>query len=309
MAEGNSLSLSSVHTIKQFSDLTLICSDESFKTHKAYLCRHSPVIAAALTGEFIEAKTNEMVISFDLPTVKRLIDFMYMGDYDLSTYTASDILSSGCIAEQGVTTDGIGKEIASGNADSGADDVDSEGVDSGEVASEDSHPIREQLIQHGLMNSIADYYAIPALGALAIEKTTRILADNWSGTDFCAFVRESTGSTGDARFHKMLSDIVMDHLSEVLEDRLLDNTDVAQELSPHLLPTVAHSFRTGGHAEIPIATVNSTVSSTSGMYFQAPNTFCAVANADAATSIPVEAIWMESSLHAVTTHRATVRYK
>ncbi|KAI0185171.1 hypothetical protein EV127DRAFT_515518 [Xylaria flabelliformis] len=235
MAEGNSWSLSSVHTIKQFSDLTLICGDESFKTHKACLCRHSPVIAAALTGESIEAKTYKMVISFDLPTVKRIIDFMYMGDYDLSTYTASDILSSDCIAEQGVTTDGVGKEIASGNADSGADDVDSKGVDSGEVISEDSHPIRKQLIQHGLMNSIADYYAIPALGALAIEKTTRILTDNWSGTDFCDFVRESIGSIRDARFHKMLSDIVMDHLSDVLKDCLLDNIDVAQVLSPHLL--------------------------------------------------------------------------
>ncbi|KAI0424601.1 hypothetical protein F5Y09DRAFT_353263 [Xylaria sp. FL1042] len=252
-----------------------------------------------------------MVISFDLPTVKRLIDFVYMGDYDLSTYTASDILLSDCIAARGVITDGVGKEIvlASGNADSGADDVDSEGVDSGDVASEDSHPVREQLIQHGLINSIADYYAIPALGALAIEKTKRILTHNWSGTDFCDFVRESTGSTGDARFHKMLSDIVMDHLSEVVEDCLLDNTDVAQELSPHLLPTVAHSFRTGGHAEIPIATVNSTVSSTSGVYFQATNTFCAVENADAATSILVEVIWMKSSLHVVTTHRATVGYK
>ncbi|KAI1123471.1 hypothetical protein F5Y10DRAFT_270040 [Nemania abortiva] len=238
MAEGNFLSLSSVHTIKQFSDLTLICGDESFKTHKAYVCRHSPVIAAALTGEFIEARTNAMAISFDLLTVKRLIDFMYMGDYDLFSYTASDVLSSGYAAEQGVTTDGVERESASGNADSGADDVESENVDSGDVASEDSHPVRKQLIQHGLMNSIADYYAIPALGSLAIEKMTRILEDNWSGTDFCDFVRESTGSTGDARFHKMLSDIVMEHLSEVIKNRLLDNTDVAQELSPHLL----HSF-------------------------------------------------------------------
>ncbi|KAI1364773.1 hypothetical protein F5Y08DRAFT_306061 [Xylaria arbuscula] len=236
MAEDNSLSLSSVHTIKQFSDLTLICGDESFKAHKAYLCRHSPVIAAALTGEFIEAKTNEMVISFDLPTVKRFIDFIYMGDYDLSTYTASDILSSGCIAEPGAATDGVGKEIvlASGAADSTVDDVDSEGVDSGDAAPEDSHPIRDQLLQHGLMNSIADYYAIPKLGALAIKKTTRFLTDNWSGRDFCDFVRGFTGSTGDARFY-MLSDIVMDHLSEILEYRLLDNTDIVQELSPHLL--------------------------------------------------------------------------
>ncbi|KAJ3565169.1 hypothetical protein NPX13_g7599 [Xylaria arbuscula] len=322
MAEDNSLSLSSVHTIKQFSDLTLICGDESFKAHKAYLCRHSPVIAAALTGEFIEAKTNEMVISFDLPTVKHFIDFIYMGDYDLSTYTASDILSSGCIAEPGAATDGVGKEIgsylsaivhddpfvltqsevlASGAADSTVDDVDSEGVDSGDAAPEDSHPIRDQLLQHGLMNSIADYYAIPKLGALAIKKTTRFLTDNWSGRDFCDFVRGFTGSTGDARFYEMLSDIVMDHLSETLEYRLLDNTDIVQELSPHLLTTVAHSFRIGGYAETAIVTVSSTVSSTLGVHFQATNTFYAVSNADVATSIPFEAIWTKSSMHTIRT--------
>lgn len=35
-----------------YSDLTLVCEQETFKVHKAIVCSQSPVLAAAVDGHF-----------------------------------------------------------------------------------------------------------------------------------------------------------------------------------------------------------------------------------------------------------------
>ncbi|KAI0530451.1 hypothetical protein GGR58DRAFT_231648 [Xylaria digitata] len=227
MVASDSPSLLNVQNIKRFSDLTLNCEDESFKAHRATVCLHSPVMTAALTGEFIEAQTNEIKISFDLPSGKRLIDFMYTGDYHLSSYTASDILSTGHMVNQISTTEGLGKEVVL--VDSGGDSA------ANAFDHEQPTPIYEQLISHSRMNAIADYYDIPALRTLSTEKTRSILESNWSAKDFCDFLRDSSGSTGDWQFHQTLGTIAMEHVDEILENRLLDDIHVVRELSPYML--------------------------------------------------------------------------
>ncbi|KAI0419719.1 hypothetical protein F5X98DRAFT_57905 [Xylaria grammica] len=227
MAERESSSLSQVRNIKRFSDLTLSCGDESFKAHRATVCLHSPVMAAALTGQFIEAQTNKIDISFDLPSVKRLIDFMYTGDYQLSSYTASDVLSTSYAAEQDSTTEELGREVVlvDNGSDSAVNTFDYERTGS----------VCEQLISHSRVNVVADYYGIPALETLSIEKTRRILKSNWSAHDFCDFLRQSSGSTGDGEFLRMLATIAMEHLEEISKNHVLDDTDVIRDISPYML--------------------------------------------------------------------------
>ncbi|KAI0516871.1 hypothetical protein F5B22DRAFT_606822 [Xylaria bambusicola] len=246
MAPSNSSSLRNVQDIKQFSDVMLICEGEIFNAHKATICLVSPVMAAALTGNFNEAKINQIVVSFDLPSVKRLIDFMYTGDYDLSTYTASDILSAGHMVEQASSTEEAGKEI--GNLTSNQCEkllltvslvllLENLTISNGDE-SDTTRPntIHDQLTSHARMNAIADYYAIPALATLSTANFRRVLEDEWSAKDFCGFLRGSKGMMGDAQFKKMLGAMTMRHLEEVAENHLLDDEDVVRELSPYLLP-------------------------------------------------------------------------
>ncbi|GAW23126.1 hypothetical protein ANO14919_126760 [Xylariales sp. No.14919] len=227
MAERKSSSLNQVRIIKRFSDLTLNCGGESFKAHKATVCLHSPVMAAALTGQFIEAQTNRIDIGFDLPSVKRLIDFMYTGDYQLSSYTASDVLSTSYAAEQDSATEELGREVVM--VDNGSDSA----VNTSDY--ERTSSVCEQLISHSRVNAVADYYDIPALETLSIEKARRILKSNWSAHDFCAFLRQSSGSTGDGEFFRMLATIAMEHLEEISENHLLDDTNAVRDLSPYMV--------------------------------------------------------------------------
>ncbi|KKZ66758.1 hypothetical protein EMCG_07589 [[Emmonsia] crescens] len=70
-------------TSKQYSDCIIECQGENFYVHKAVVCTQSPVIAAAMDGQFQEARTETMhLFSFDVETVKRMIDYLYTGHFN-----------------------------------------------------------------------------------------------------------------------------------------------------------------------------------------------------------------------------------
>ncbi|KAI1357603.1 hypothetical protein F5Y08DRAFT_147537 [Xylaria arbuscula] len=219
-------SLGNVEIVKVFSDLTLICGEESFKSNKATVCLHSPVLAAAVTGESKEAKANEIAIPFDLPSVKRMIDFMYMGDYNLTSYTASEVLSD---SQHASTVGEASNDTVKADVTTGANHGDSQ------------HPttLLEILNSHVRVNAVAHYYGIPVLGALSANKARNVLQSQrrpWPAKIFCDFLRNSTGSTGDAQFHEMLAAITMEHIQDVVDDLFLDDIDVLRELGPYLVP-------------------------------------------------------------------------
>ncbi|KAF2963825.1 hypothetical protein GQX73_g9732 [Xylaria multiplex] len=231
MAASDSPTLRNLQNITRFSDLTLDCGDGSFKVHIATVCLHSPVMTTALTSKSIEAHTKKIKIPFDLPSVKRLIDFMYTGDYNLSYYTASVILSTAHVVDQISTMGGSGKKV----------------VPIARAANTPNYDrptfIYEKLICHGRVNAIADYYDIPALRALSTERTRGILESEWHDKHFCHFLRNFSGSTGDSKFHQMLGTIAMEHVDDILEDRLLEDTRVLREIK--LRSTIAIGFSEG----------------------------------------------------------------
>ncbi|KAM0512996.1 hypothetical protein ACHAPE_008356 [Trichoderma viride] len=67
----------------QYSDVTLVCQGKEFQIHKLVVCSQSPVIAAALKGEFMEAQSGVINIEiFDAETVRRMVEYLYTKDYD-----------------------------------------------------------------------------------------------------------------------------------------------------------------------------------------------------------------------------------
>lgn len=52
--------LSQILTSEKYSDLKLVCQDQEFKVHKAIVCTQSPVLAAAVDGDF---QVNDPFIS------------------------------------------------------------------------------------------------------------------------------------------------------------------------------------------------------------------------------------------------------
>lgn len=84
----------------KYTDLTLVCDGQEFKVHRAIVCPQSTVMAAAVDGPFIvgtslpqrqsnvnrwqESQTGIIKIQdFDAETVRRMVDFLYVGDYEI----------------------------------------------------------------------------------------------------------------------------------------------------------------------------------------------------------------------------------
>ncbi|KAH7231672.1 uncharacterized protein BKA55DRAFT_653663 [Fusarium redolens] len=73
---------------REYSDFTLVCQEQQFYLHKAIVCPQSPVITAALQGEFQEARTKVLnVEAFDVATVRRMVNFMYTEEYEVGYRT------------------------------------------------------------------------------------------------------------------------------------------------------------------------------------------------------------------------------
>ncbi|CAG9987674.1 unnamed protein product [Clonostachys byssicola] len=68
----------------KYSDFVLTCNGAEWKLHKAIACTKSPVIATALDGLYIEAQTGRISSTFDVATMGRLVQFLYIGDYSSS---------------------------------------------------------------------------------------------------------------------------------------------------------------------------------------------------------------------------------
>jgi BTB/POZ domain len=61
------------------SDFSLVCGGGKFFVHKVVVCPQSTVLAALERSSIIIP-----VDEFDLSTLKRMLDFMYEGNYDVN---------------------------------------------------------------------------------------------------------------------------------------------------------------------------------------------------------------------------------
>ncbi|KHO00486.1 speckle-type POZ protein-like protein [Metarhizium album ARSEF 1941] len=204
----------------EFSDLIFICRGQEFKVHKAIVCAHSPVIKAAVQGEFEESQSNAIKMdSFQPKTVKRLVQFMYTGDYDeTDEYEPSAAYQNACIA------DGVGAEEAA--------DMENKfelRTEGGCIASSSSQELMlslpkstttSSLSEHIYVNSIGDYYGVDKLVSLTNTKIKQLLQsgneDESCVADLPIAIEAAAGLTGNRELMGVLASATAANISKLL---------------------------------------------------------------------------------------------
>ncbi|KAI0442418.1 BTB/POZ protein [Xylaria telfairii] len=190
----------------KYSDLTLVCEDQEFQVHKGIVCSQSPVLDAALKGNFQEAKTNTFhVVTFNPTTVKCMLDYMYTGNY---AQTPSSCCNES--KDQAQTTEN--DKDCSVKSDT------------------------ETWLHHGFVNCVADYFCVPELAKMAVAALDKLTREHWSEDAFCDLMYGTHGRTGDDGFRVMMATRAVDHLGELTARGLFNGADPpSDEMTPTIL--------------------------------------------------------------------------
>ncbi|KAI1081224.1 hypothetical protein F5B20DRAFT_79395 [Whalleya microplaca] len=207
-----------------YSDLTLACEGQEFKAHKAIVCTQSPVLAAALRGDFEEARTNLVNINFDLVTCKQMINFLYTGQYEVSSSEEPgrprdkklNVEGLAVIDDNGWFSSPYIKAIVFDSYVIDSPTTLTADTEAYELVSEQQNT-SERLLSHVRVNAIADYYAVTALCQLANSKICEIIQTEWSPIVFTNVVKEALNSTGDDSFYEMMARLAAEHIAELME--------------------------------------------------------------------------------------------
>ncbi|OAA64237.1 BTB/POZ fold protein [Niveomyces insectorum RCEF 264] len=188
----------------EYSDLTLECHGQTFKVHKAIVCAQSPVIAAALRGDFEEARTGTVKIeAFNAETAERMVKFMYGVEYEIDS------------AEESTAFLG-----------------------------ERTQDVAQPLLAHIQVNAAADYYNLPKLGKLANEKIKHLLQTTWSAQGFLDAAKEAFSLTGDTALFKLLASTAAIHLEEIIDMESFAELDLPNDFTLQILRSCVGKLKT-----------------------------------------------------------------
>ncbi|KAK0627395.1 hypothetical protein B0T14DRAFT_424596 [Immersiella caudata] len=122
---------------EEYSDLTLVCQAREFLVHKVVVCTQSPFMAAAVRGPFQEATLGIIQVEdFEVETVRRMVEFLYTGDYDAPPHPSE------AIEEEAITVQPLALR----------------------------NETNDKILRHVRVAVIADYYNIKDLSSLACTK-------------------------------------------------------------------------------------------------------------------------------------------
>ncbi|KAL6891720.1 BTB/POZ protein [Trichoderma longibrachiatum] len=204
----------------QFSDLTVVCRGTEFKLHKVIACLQSPVFLAAVNSDFQEGRTGVIKIDqFDPETVRRLVEFLYTGDYDRLPQEPQPVLEE---QTQGAVT-----------------------ID----------PDTPSTVLHVRVNAIADYYGVKALGHLATHKVQQAFQDKWDPKTFMITAKEALGASGDKALHDSMARIAAQNMTDLVGCPELTDLvgDFAAEIMRHQGKKQADLVALRQHAEAETA--------------------------------------------------------
>ncbi|CAH0055329.1 unnamed protein product [Clonostachys solani] len=199
----------------KYSDFKLRCQDVEFQLHKSVVCMQSPMFAAALDGNFTEAASSIIVAElFDLDTIKRLIQFFYIGDYDAErpSDTKKIILKLESTWEQKVTPSGT--EILSAMS------------------------VAEQLSAHIDLNIAADYYQVPDLLKMTRDEVEKLLQHHWNASAFPEIFDRVSAVVADPKLQSIVTDAAARHLDELLELKEFRDLDCISDMTIKLLSSI-----------------------------------------------------------------------
>ncbi|CAK4033961.1 BTB POZ domain-containing [Lecanosticta acicola] len=139
----------------KYSDLEIVCDGHVFRVHRNVVCSQSRVLERECDGNFQEANSRRIEHTvFDAYAVDRMLQFLYREDYVLSTE-----LVGAAVPDQTCQTTNDAPPDAERNME-----IDDRGSADGLCM--DLSPFS----CHVYVYAIADYYEIPALQALALQK-------------------------------------------------------------------------------------------------------------------------------------------
>lgn len=193
----------------KFSDLKFVCEGQEIKVHKAIVCTQSPVIDKSANNEFfVEAHEGRIEMdNFDLPTVKRMVEFMYTGTYSVTAYGIDfDTSKTAHVTES--------EEAVPHPASEEAECTTS----------------LEILKRHVRVKAIAEYYDIPRLRDVASHKIKGIFAITGFSTNiFLGVLKEARETTGDIGLYQILASAAANHLGELLFDDKFGALDIMKD--------------------------------------------------------------------------------
>ncbi|TAQ85562.1 hypothetical protein B7494_g6119 [Chlorociboria aeruginascens] len=230
----------------QFTDLKFVCNGREFKVHKAVVCPQSPVINAAIQGGFEESETNVIIMdSYQPSTVKRLVQFMYVGDYDDPKDDGEALADHNTC---GADDDKIEEEDLIGIRFSACEE-DGKGSPSKELSApllSESTAIAS-LFEHIRVNSIGDYYGIDELVSLVNSKIKHILWNNdedrsWI-TSFPTIIERAVELTGDDELLSILASATAANISDLLELEHFKSLGVMTDFSMKVLQSCARDIQ------------------------------------------------------------------
>ncbi|KAI8633719.1 hypothetical protein F5Y19DRAFT_470964 [Xylariaceae sp. FL1651] len=199
-----------------YSDLIIACGGKRYGVHRVVVCPQSPVITAALKGDFKEARSNTIEVMFSPTMLKCMLDYMYTGQYNLSPPRPASRPNS---------IDGV-KEQSNLQPTTSIN------------ANLPQTPITQSefLIYHARVNATADYYGVTSLAQLAVSRIKNSLsAGKWSTEAFCDLLRDAAGSTGNQHFRQALVEIAAAHVFELAGKGIFAEGGIAHGLAADVL--------------------------------------------------------------------------
>jgi hypothetical protein len=188
--------LAKLHESRKYSDFILVCHGKEIPVHKSVVCTRSPLMAAAYDGGFQEASTGRMSIEdFDLETVERMIEFMYTDNYE-DGYKAF-------------------MELNLDNMDS--------------TDPKDTNKMTNLLLLNANMNVIGNYYDIPELRQLAVQKYETAFPHTTPDA-FPEFLAKIDDGALDNDFRVSISEGMVRHLDYLRDDEDFKNTSFSSNL-------------------------------------------------------------------------------
>ncbi|XWX00711.1 hypothetical protein V2A60_008732 [Cordyceps javanica] len=201
----------------RYSDLTIICDEQQFKVHKAVVCAQSDVIAKPfeLGTEYSETQVNSFTVKgFHADTVKRLLQFLYRGEYDTPSLSAHESHEIHVSTEEG--------------NDHPAND-----------SSTSLQAYQTLLLQHVDVHDCGDFFNVPKLSGLATSKIKALLANRWSVEVFVAVAERISDNTACTAFRDMMATVAAEHIVELIQHDRFDELDVVGPFSCGVIKAVA----------------------------------------------------------------------
>ncbi|KAK3196782.1 hypothetical protein K4F52_000126 [Lecanicillium sp. MT-2017a] len=217
----------------QYSDMSLSCNGEIFKVHKAVVVGQSDVIKAAAEGNFREARTNNIALDGYQPAgVKRLVQFLYTGDYD----------------DPDQHFDGTFHVKEEPSDDNAAPDATSQPATEGAVTA------AELIAGHIRMNGIGDYLRIAELAALAKDKLESLVHHESPDQSWVAHLpalsRAAAQLTADKSIVAIMTSCIADNLAALIKVSSLQESDMISDFALQILTRANEITQSLGEAMV-----------------------------------------------------------